>query len=370
MTPLTESGKEGLKILLMLASVVIIIAGLHAGKQVLLPIVLSCFLAIVSYPLTTFFKGTLRFPHWLAVAFTVIMDFGVLVGLGYLAQYLGQDLAHTITTKYQPLLMTKLHELRAFLIEKDWNNLADQMLGEIPDLLNGQRIVAFSTGLMGQLASMLTFTTLILILMTFFLGEAPRFKSNINKLGHSNDTGIRKFSKALAGVQKYLIIKTLISATTGILSFLLCYFMKVDFPLLWGIVAFALNFIPTFGSIIAAIPPTLLALLLISPTAAIIVAGGYLVINTALGNCLEPMLLGRQFGIVTSMVLLSVIFWGWVWGPIGMLLAVPITMLIKLGLESSKDLAWLAQLIDNPPTPQFPLNPLHSGKNNESTNHE
>ena len=78
---------------------------------------------------------------------------------------------------------------------------------------------------------------------------------------------------------------------------------------MWGIVAFALNFIPTFGSIIAAIPPTLLAMLLISPTAGIIVAGGYLVINTALGNCLEPMLLGRQFGIVTSMVLLSVIFW-------------------------------------------------------------
>ncbi|UQT46227.1 AI-2E family transporter [Akkermansia muciniphila] len=96
-------------------------------------------------------------------------------------------------------------------------------------------------------------------------------------------------------------------------------------------------------------------MLLISPTAGIIVAGGYLVINTALGNCLEPMLLGRQFGIVTSMVLLSVIFWGWVWGPIGMLLAVPITMLIKLGLESSKDLAWIAQLIDNPPTPRFPL---------------
>lgn len=275
MTPQKESGKEGLKILLMLASVIVITAGLQAGKPVLLPIVLSGFLAIVSYPLTTFFKGRLRFPHWLAVTFTVIMDFGILVGLAYLAQYLGQDLARTVTVKYQPLMMEKIHELRAFLIERDWNNLADQMLQELPDLLNGQRIVAF-----------------------------------------------------------------------------------------------ALNFIPTFGSIIAAIPPTLLAMLLISPTAGIIVAGGYLVINTVLGSCLEPMLLGRQFGIVTSMVLLSVIFWGWVWGPIGMLLAVPITMLIKLGLESSKDLAWIAQLIDNPPTPRFPLPPLHSGKTNESTTKE
>ncbi len=99
-------------------------------------------------------------------------------------------------------------------------------------------------------------------------------------------------------------------------------------------------------------------------------AGGYLLINTALGNCLEPMLLGRQFGIVTSMVLLSVIFWGWVWGPIGMLLAVPITMLVKLGLESSKDLAWIAQLVDNPPVSRFPLPPRHSGKTNENINKE
>lgn len=183
MTFQKESGKEGLKILLMLASVIIITAGLQAGKPVLLPIVLSGFLAIVSYPLTTFFKSRLCFPHWLAVTFTVIMDFGILVGLGYLAQYLGQDLAKTVTVKYQPLMMEKIHELRAFLIEQDWNNLADQMLQELPDLLNGQRIVAFSTGVMGQLASMLTFTTLILILMTFFLGEAPRFRANINKLG-------------------------------------------------------------------------------------------------------------------------------------------------------------------------------------------
>ena len=156
MTPQKEPGKEGLKILLMLASAIIITAGLQAGKQVLLPIVLSGFLAIVSYPITTFFKNKLRFPHWLAVLFTVIMDFGVLVGLGYLAQYLGQDLAKTINAKYYPLLFEKVHEFRAFLIERDWNNLADQMLQEIPDLLNSQRIVALSTGVMGQLASMLT----------------------------------------------------------------------------------------------------------------------------------------------------------------------------------------------------------------------
>lgn len=362
-----QPGKEGLKVLLMLASAIIITAGLQAGKQVLVPVVLSGFLAIVSYPLTTFFKRRLRFPHWLAVTFTVIMDFSVLVGLAYLVQYLAQDLTNTITSKYIMLAKENLETFRTYLTDKDLNSQVDQVLQQIPDMLDGPRIVAFSTGLMGQLASMLTFITLILILTTFFLGEAPRFSRNINRLGGKNEKAILKFSKALTGVQKYLIIKTLISATTGFLAFLLCYYMKVDFPLLWGIVAFALNFIPTFGSIIAAVPPTILALLLISPTAGVIVAAGYLAINTALGNCLEPMLMGRQFGIVTSMVLLSVIFWGWVWGPIGMLLAVPITMLIKLGLESSKDLAWIARLIDNPPTPKFPLATLHPEETAEST---
>ena len=130
-----------------------------------------------------------------------------------------RDRAKTINAKYYPLLFEKVHEFRAFLIERDWNNLADQMLQEIPDLLNSQRIVALSTGVMGQLASMLTFTTLILILMTFFLGEAPRFRANINKLGSNSDTGIRKFSKALEGVQKYLVIKTFISALTGCLLY-------------------------------------------------------------------------------------------------------------------------------------------------------
>lgn len=370
MTFQKESGKEGLKILLMLASVIIITAGLQAGKPVLLPIVLSGFLAIVSYPLTTFFKSRLCFPHWLAVTFTVIMDFGILVGLGYLAQYLGQDLAKTVTVKYQPLMMEKIHELRAFLIEQDWNNLADQMLQELPDLLNGQRIVAFSTGVMGQLASMLTFTTLILILMTFFLGEAPRFRANINKLGHNSDTGIRKFSKALAGVQKYLIIKTFISAVTGLLAFLLCYYMNVDFPLLWGIVAFALNFIPTFGSIIAAIPPHTSRHASDQPYC------GHHCCRRLPGDQHSPGKLPGthaagttirhcdQYGSALRHLL------GLGMGPIGMLLAVPITMLIKLGLESSKDLAWIAQLIDNPPTPRFPLPPLHSGKTNESTTKE
>ncbi len=348
MNPLRTPGKDGMKILIMLACAFIISAGLQAGREILVPIVLAGFLAIVSYPLTKFFRLTLKFPHWLAVAFTVILDFGVLVALGYLANFLGQDLAHTVTHKYQPMVTEQIKHLRAWLVENDFYNFADHIQEQVPKVFNGQRIVEFSTGIMGRLASMLTFITIVLILMTFFLIEAPLFKENIKKLNEGNKYDLRHFSRALSGVQKYLIIKIWISALTGLLAGLTCYVAGIDFPLLWGIVAFLLNFIPNFGSIIAAIPPILLSMLLCSPAITVGVGLSYLIINMILGNILEPTLMGKQFGISSSVVLLCVMYWGLVWGPIGMLLAVPITMLIKLGLENSRDLSWLARLIDVP----------------------
>lgn len=189
-------------------------------------------------------------------------------------------------------------------------------------------------------------TALVLILMTFLLGEAPLFMRNFNRLPNSMQ-GKSKVISAIKGVQKYLLIKTIASISTGILAGLLCSFAGVPFAFLWGVVAGTLNFIPTIGSIVAAIPPVLLTLVMGDWGTTLLVAGGYLAINGAIGNCIEPLFLGRQFGIATSVVLLSVILWGWVWGAVGALLAVPITVLIKLALENSVDLKWIASIIDN-----------------------
>ena len=255
---------------------------------------------------------------------------------------------HTITQKYIPLAHEKIEELKVFLADNNLESMSEQFMADLPSYLDGPKILEFSTNIMAQAATFVATTTLILILMTFFLGEGPKFRENAGRVASETGDGINKFIIALSSIQKYLIIKTIVSAITGLLAFLLCLLVGVDFPLLWGIMAFAFNFIPTFGSIIAAIPPAIIALLLIGPSACLIIVAGYLAINMALGNGIEPKLLGRQFGIATSVVLLSVIFWGWVWGPICMLMAVPITLLIKLGLECSHDLKWIAMLVDNP----------------------
>ena len=137
----------------------------------------------------------------------------------------------------------------------------------------------------------------------------------------------------------------MVSIATGGLAGLLCWAAEVDFPLLWGIFAFALNYIPAIGSIIAGIPPVILALLIHDVKHAVAVACGYLVINGFLGNFMEPALLGRRFGLSTVVIVISVLFWGFIWGPVGMLLAVPLTMLVKVALDNSYELRWLGVAI-------------------------
>ncbi len=146
---------------------------------------------------------------------------------------------------------------------------------------------------------------------------------------------------ATKDIQRFLAIKTGVSVLTGVLAGTLCWAAGLDFYVLWGILAFFFNFIPVVGSIVAGVPPTILALFVAGLPNAVLVAGGYLLINNFLGNFVEPMLVGRRFGISTLVVVVSVVFWGWLWGPLGMLLAVPLTMVLKVILESSDEFRWI-----------------------------
>jgi len=150
---------------------------------------------------------------------------------------------------------------------------------------------------------------------------------------------------AAKDIQRYMAIKTMVSIVTGVLAGILCWAAGLDFFIFFGMLAFLLNYIPVVGSIVAGLPPVLLALLVYGGPSAIAVGAGYAGINIFLGNIIEPMLLGRRFGISTLVVVLAVLFWGWVWGPVGMLLAVPLTMILKVVLDNSRDLRWLSVAI-------------------------
>ena len=152
-------------------------------------------------------------------------------------------------------------------------------------------------------------------------------------------------------IQEYLVIKTLVSLATGLLVGVWVWAWGVDFPFLWGVVAFILNYIPTLGSILAAIPPVALAL--IHPdlgwTVGLAVILGYIGVNLFLGNFVEPHFMGQKLGLSTLVVFLSLTFWGWIWGGVGMVLSVPLTMIVKILLQNSDDFHWIAVMLGPPP---------------------
>jgi AI-2 transport protein TqsA len=185
---------------------------------------------------------------------------------------------------------------------------------------------------------------LVVIISAFVLIEAANVFSWRQTVLSSQQR--RSLATFVGNLQTYLWVKSGISLATGLAAWGWCTFLGIDFALLWGLLAFLLHYIPTFGSLVAAVPPTLLALIQFGPASAVLSVAGYIGINIVFGSLLEPTLLGHRLRLSPLVVLLSVIMWGWIWGIAGALLSVPMTMAIKIGLEQSEQSRWIAELME------------------------
>jgi predicted PurR-regulated permease PerM len=146
-------------------------------------------------------------------------------------------------------------------------------------------------------------------------------------------------------VKRYMSIKAMVSLITGVIVYVALKIIGVDYPLLWSLLAFLLNFVPNIGSIIAAVPPVILALVQLGSLSALMVALVYVAINMIVGNWIEPRYMGKGLGLSTLIVFMSLVFWGWILGPVGMFLSVPLTMLLKIAFETSEDTLWISILM-------------------------
>jgi AI-2 transport protein TqsA len=148
----------------------------------------------------------------------------------------------------------------------------------------------------------------------------------------------------------YVVMKTGVSVGTGVLTGVWLAILGVDFPVLWGFLAFLLNYVPSLGVVIAAVPAVLLALIQFGLGRALLVAVGYLAVNIVVGSILEPRIVGRGVGLSTLVVFLSLVLWGSIFGLVGMVLCVPITMTLKFALETNEQTRWFAVLLGREPT--------------------
>ncbi len=353
----TEPGKiRAGKALFLLAALVLVVGGLKAAQGFFIPVLIAFFIATVSFPLLNFLREK-RIPRPLAVLLTVAVDFVFLAALAVLAVTLISDLQDKWNSRYAAEVSQQIRDgsesLAAQLSEYGVADAKEKIDAAVNNNLSNlqnirfERIWNVGTGVLGRVVGFLGTALITLILTVFMLSESRMFGRRLEAISQARGPNLTKLLNATRDIQRFLAIKTAVSLLTGVLAGLLCYMAGLDFYVLWGILAFFFNFIPVVGSIIAGVPPTILALLIAGFPDAILVAGGYLLINNFLGNFVEPMLVGRRFGISTLIIVISVVFWGWLWGPLGMLLAVPLTMVLKVFLESSDEFRWIGVAISS-----------------------
>ncbi|MGF1679118.1 MAG: AI-2E family transporter [Candidatus Methylacidiphilales bacterium] len=361
-TPAVSEGLSGSRIVTVLAAVVIVIAGLKLAAPILIPFFLALFLAILSFPILFWLKGK-GSPTWLAIVVSVLVNFAVVTFIALMAlQSVSNFQARA------PLYLEKFeHMVRSVQ--------ARFMDGSIPgskyftlDLINPGAFLEIAQSTLGQVMSVLSSGFLVFLFMIFIMGEASTIPEKIRFImGARDESDPGRFQKITQEIVQYLGIKTLVSLGTGLVIGLGVYFLGLDFPVMWGLTAFALNYVPTIGSILASIPALILAV--VQPgTEALATAGNpelfidwgrvlgvglvYLCTNILFGNFIEPMWMGKKLGLSTLVVTVSLVFWGWVWGPIGMLLSVPLTMVVKIMLENTPDMRWAAVLLAQWPVDQ------------------
>jgi predicted PurR-regulated permease PerM len=329
----------GFRSLLTVAALVIVVAGLKAAASVLLPVLLAAFLAVLSFPPIAWLHR-----HRVPMALAVLLVFtGVLVAFVGISVLIGSSVGSF--SQNIPFYQQRIEDKLAPLLAVAQGYGIDVSADVIRDNLSASRLMTWVAGGLRAVSSILSDTFFVLLTTVFIIAEAAGVPRKIRAILGQPDADLGRFSHIVEDLQGYLGIKTQVSLVTGLLAGGVAFAAGVDYAILWGFVAFLLNFVPTLGSIIAAIPPSLLALVQFGWQRAALVIVGYVAVNIIMGNVIEPRLMGRRLGLSTLVVFLSLVFWGFVWGPLGMLLCVPLTMMVKILLQNSDDLQWVAILL-------------------------
>ncbi|MDG4597622.1 MAG: AI-2E family transporter [Candidatus Contendobacter sp.] len=325
--------------LLVAGAFALVVTVLQSAASILAPILLAVFVAIVTTPMLRWMRGR-GIPKWgalMAIAF-VLLDVGsllVLVTTGAVEGF--RDRLPT----YQERFMTFSHQFGGWLEGVGASGSSEA----IPDLLNPDMLAHGARLFLSNASGIFALGFLVLLLTIFILLEAPAIPAKLRAAFHVTEEGEARLKRLLDTVNRYMQIKTLTSLGTAVCVWLLLRIFGIDFAILWAVLAFFLNFVPVLGNILMMIPPVLLALIQTGPWTALLVAIGYLVINTGIGNVLEPRIMGKGLGVSTLAIFISLLFWGWLFGTVGMFLAVPLTAAVVIALDANPHTRPLAILL-------------------------
>jgi len=313
---------------------------MRAASTIINPFLIAVFLASLCSPPLHWLQRQ-GVPNGLAVS--IILS-GLLVVALLLMVFVGRSV--NALSQQLPLYQERLGLLMAGLSTWLGSHGVDTTNVLIGDYLSPGKIMTLVYYTLSTFRGLFTNMFLVFLTVIFILIEASGFPQKLQAAFPNPEKTLGHFKAMTGSVNQYMGVKAIFSLATGVLVWILLALIGVDFAPTWGLLAFLLNFIPNIGSFIAALPAILLALIQLGLPAALEALLGYLVVNITIGNFLEPRFMGRRLGLSTLVVFLSLLFWGWVLGPIGMVLSVPLTMIAKIALAANEDSRWLAVLLE------------------------
>lgn len=327
------------RFIIVAAAFVVVVAGMRTAVDLLVPFLLSVFIAVLCAPPLNWMKSK-GVPS--ALALLIILALVVIVGGGA-----GAVIGASINSFRHdlPEYVLRLEEMTAgfrLWLEAKGLGLDSQMMR---DTFKPSSILSLAGNTLASFGNMMTNAFMILLTVAFILAENVSFADRLQRAHQGSAASVAALRRFTSSVNRYMALKTIISLFTGLLATIWLMILGVDYPVLWGVLAFFLNFVPTIGSIIAAIPTTLLALVQLGVGEAIWTAAGFLVINTVVGNMIEPKVMGKGLDLSALVAFLSLVFWGWILGPVGMLLSIPLTVMVKIALESVDDTRWIGVML-------------------------
>ena len=326
------------RFLIVLAAFIVVVAGMKAAESLLVPFFLSLFIAIICSPPLLWMRSK-GLPTWLSLL-TII---SILVALSVI---IGVILGSAINgfTKDLPEYQVKLSALTTQVFDRLGSFGFELDVQQIRDNFQPAKALGMVGTTLASFGNLMTNFFLILLTVVFILAEEVSFSDKLLK-NTKTRSSIEAMHKFTSSVNQYVAIKTLVSLLTGFLILVWLWILGLDYFVLWGLLAFLLNFIPTFGSVLAAVPAVLLALVQLGVGEAGLVAAGFLAVNFGVGSVLEPRIMGKGLDLSALVVFLSLVFWGWVLGPVGMLLSIPLTIMVKIALESFEDTNWIGVML-------------------------
>ena len=323
---------------IVMASVIIVMAGVKSASVIVVPFLLSLFLAIILLPSYEYFN-----KKGLPSSISMLLVISALIILIYLVtKLIGssiQDLNSNIDLYSERLLIYYLN-----IVDFAADIGMEISAQELSSVVNTKQIMSFSTNILQSMGSMLTNSFVVLLTVIFMLFESMNFKSKIELAGKNSDA-LLHLQNITSKIKEYMVLKAVISAVTGIIIWGALVLIGTDYAFLWGLVAFLFNFIPNIGSIIAAVPAVLLTLVQFGAFSAMLVALLYMAINIIVGSIIEPRVMGKGLGLSTLVVFLSLIFRGWLLGIVGMLLSIPLTIMLKIVLDDNEGTRWISIML-------------------------